>query len=169
MRGVTCSKFSNFGTPRSKFHAFGTPQPGWDPSRATTRACTRGDPSRSGMATRTGRAQRRSALPQHATRRRRGPGLRRPRMPRHPERPAPQSSPPPGRPLALTACETARCQCQSTAGQRQGAGPRSVFFSFFCVYYHEAQSGKSIRENREKNGHLVRKTFTPNKQFCKIT
>ena len=32
------------------------------------------------------------------------------------------------------------------------------------VYYHEAQSGKSKRENRENNGHLVRKTFTPNKQ-----
>ena len=30
--------------------------------------------------------------------------------------------------------------------------------------YHEAQSGKSKRENRENNGHLVRKTFTPNKQ-----
>ena len=65
MRDVTCSKFSDFGTPRSKCRAFGTPQPYWDPSRATTRACTRGDPSRSGMATRTGRAQRRSAQPQH--------------------------------------------------------------------------------------------------------
>jgi len=32
------------------------------------------------------------------------------------------------------------------------------------VYYHEAQSGKSKRENRENNGHLVRKTLTPNKQ-----
>ena len=123
---MTCSKFSNFGTPRSKFHAFGTPQPGWDPSRATTRACTRGDPSRSGMATRTGRAQRRSAQPQHATRRRRGRGLRVPRVPRRPERPAPRSGTPPGGPLALTACETARCQCRSTAGQRQGAWPRSV-------------------------------------------
>ena len=31
-RLVTCSNFSDFGTPRSKFRAFGTPQPGWDPS-----------------------------------------------------------------------------------------------------------------------------------------
>ena len=30
-------------------------------------------------------------------------------------------------------------------------------------YYHEAQSGKSKRENRENNGHMVRTTFTPNK------
>ena len=29
---MTCSKFSDFGTPRSKFSAFATPQPGWDPS-----------------------------------------------------------------------------------------------------------------------------------------
>ena len=34
-------------------------------------------------------------------------------------------------------------------------------------YYHEAQSGKSKRENRENNGHLVHKTFTPNKQKLK--
>ena len=47
-------------------------------------------------------------------------------MPRRPERPAPRSGTPPGGPLALTACETARCQCRSTAGQRQGAWPRSV-------------------------------------------
>ena len=32
------------------------------------------------------------------------------------------------------------------------------------ILYLEAQSGKSKRENRENNGHLVRKTFTPNKQ-----
>ena len=31
-RLVTCSNFSDFGTPRSKFRAFGTPQPRWDPS-----------------------------------------------------------------------------------------------------------------------------------------
>ncbi len=31
-RLVTCSNFSDFGTPRFKFSAFGTPQPGWDPS-----------------------------------------------------------------------------------------------------------------------------------------
>ena len=36
------------------------------------------------------------------------------------------------------------------------------------VYYHEAQSGKSKRENRENNGHLVRKTFTPKKIFFAI-
>ena len=34
-------------------------------------------------------------------------------------------------------------------------------------FYHEAQSGKSKRENRENNGHLVHKTFTPNKQKLK--
>ena len=68
----------------------------------------------------------RSALPRHATRLRRERSWRRPRVPRHPERPAPRSNPPSGRPLALTACGTARCQCRSTAGQRQGAWPRSV-------------------------------------------
>ena len=68
----------------------------------------------------------RSALPRHATRLRRERSWRRPRVPRHPERPAPRSCPPPVRPLALTACETARCQRQSTAGRRQGAGPWSV-------------------------------------------
>ena len=36
MRAVTCSKCSDFGTPRSKCRAFGTPQPAWDPSRSTS-------------------------------------------------------------------------------------------------------------------------------------
>ena len=123
---MACSEFSDFGTPRSKFRAFGTPQPYWDPSRATTRACTRDDPSRSRRTTQAGRARRHSAPLRLATRHERGHSWRKPQVSRQPERPAPRSSPPPGRPLALTACETARCQCQSTAGQRQGAGPRSV-------------------------------------------
>ena len=32
MRDVTCSKFSDLGTPRSEFRAFGTPQPGEMPA-----------------------------------------------------------------------------------------------------------------------------------------
>ena len=67
-----------------------------------------------------------SALPRRRTRLRREHGRRRPRVPPHPDRPAPRSNQPPGKPLALTACETARCQRRSTAGRRQGAGPWSV-------------------------------------------
>ena len=63
----------------------------------------------------------RSALPRHATRLRRGRSWRRPRGPRHPDRPAPRSCPPPGRPCALTACETARCRRRSAAIRMQGA------------------------------------------------
>ena len=98
---MTCSKFSDFGTPRSKCRAFGTPQPYWDPSRATTRACTRDDPSRSRRTTQAGRARRHSAPLRLATRRERGHSWRKPQVSRQPERPAPRSSPPPGQPLAL--------------------------------------------------------------------
>ena len=68
----------------------------------------------------------RSALPRHGTRLRRERSWRRPRIPRHHERPAPRSCPPPVRPLALTACETARCRRRATAGRMRGAGPLSV-------------------------------------------